>query len=116
LAFLSTRLHAAQHRIHILTSHIHDSSRVLAQEKQIDFQFSMTQAAKRQSPLFHEVLLSASRTTCAAAEVNTPAWRKHSPHVPRNHCARACHPSLYCSLRHTQRLGCLKDRKTVDDA
>jgi hypothetical protein len=50
LAFLSTRLHAAQHRIHILTSQSATLSRVLAQEKQIDFQFSMTpssEAARR---------------------------------------------------------------------
>jgi hypothetical protein len=46
----------------------------------------------------------------------TRAWFKHSPHVPRNLCARACQLSLYCSLRHTQHLSCLKDRETVDDA
>jgi hypothetical protein len=41
LAFLSTRLHAAQHRIHISTSHdLRLAGHVTAQEKQIDFQFS----------------------------------------------------------------------------
>ena len=61
-------------------------------------------------------LLSTRRTTCAAAEMYTTAWCKHSPHVPRNLCARACQLSLDCSLRHTQHLSCLKDRETVDDA
>ena len=60
--------------------------------------------------------LSTTRTACAAVEVYTTTWCEHSPHVPRNLCARPRQLSLYCSLRHTQHLGCLKDRETVDDA
>src|ERR1700758_3471760 len=66
--------------------------------KQIDFQFST------------------SRTTWAAADVCTTPWYKRSPHVPRNLCTSTCQPSLYCSLRDTQHLSCLKNRETVDDA
>ena len=69
----------------------------------------------RMRALFHESLLSTSGTTCAAAEVCTTAWRKYPPHVPRNLCARASQLSLYCSMRHTQHLRCLKDREAVDD-
>src|SRR6202035_4359136 len=44
------------------------------------------------------------------------SWFESSLHVPRKVCSRACQPRLYCSLRHSQHLGCLKDRETVRDA
>src|SRR5713101_3286405 len=46
----------------------------------------------------------------------TGSWFERSLHVPRKLSSRACQPSLDCSLRQSQNLGCLKDRKTVHDA
>ncbi len=46
----------------------------------------------------------------------TRSWFESSLHVPRKVCSRACHLSLYGSLRYSQHLGCLKDRETVRDA
>jgi len=46
----------------------------------------------------------------------TRPWFESSLHVPRKICSRTCQPSLYCSLRHSQQLGCLKYRETVHDA
>jgi hypothetical protein len=42
----------------------------------------------------------------------TGSWFERSLHVPRKLLSRACQLSLYCSLRHSQHLGCLKDRET----
>ncbi len=46
----------------------------------------------------------------------TGSWFERSLHVPRKLLSRACQLSLYCSVRQSQNLGCLKDRETVHDA